>query len=405
MKLYINKDVIVINNKHEDNTFIYNRKKHIKYIVNEDMFDILEHIYTNEGITLKDITKTYIDIEDTINDLINLEIICTTKQARYYNVKKVGKLNTARLFVELTDKCNLRCKHCYGDFKLENCQSLDIETLKSIIAQAKELNIYQFDLTGGEPLLYKNLKEVLKTLYEAGMLVTIFTNLTVQNEKIISLLEKYCVKKIITSIDSCHHQNHDEFRGVKGALQNTLNNIPKIKEKSIELSVNTMVGTHNENDIEETILFLKDLKVPCVLDAIVPNGRANNLQEDMFKSVQLIHDLYDNKELNVELKITDCGVGQRFMYIKSNGNVCLCPSLITDKFIFSNIYDKDFSLLKSWQKMNKLYGDLRCKKDCSKKDLCNGGCRARALLFKNDLYDKDLNSCILSGECRANEIK
>ena len=55
--------------------------------------------------------------------------------------------------------------------------------------------------------------------------------------------------------------------------------------------------------------------------------------------------------------------------------------------------------------MNKLYGDLKCNAKRSKKELCNGGCRARALIFKNSLYKRDLNSCILCGECSLNEIK
>ena len=51
------------------------------------------------------------------------------------------------------------------------------------------------------------------------------------------------------------------------------------------------------------------------------------------------------------------------------------------------------------------YGDLKCKEKCSKREVCNGGCRARALLFQESLYGRDLNSCILCGECNFNENK
>ena len=405
MQLYINQDIVVVNNPFENTIFTYDRKKHIKSIINEDMFDMLDYIYQHEGITLEKLIEYYEDIEDIIEQLIDLSIIKTNKQKRCHNIKKLQKFDTARLFVELTDKCNLRCKHCYGDFKPENYYHLNIDDLDNLIKQAVELNVYQFDLTGGEPLLYKDLELLLSKLYDAGMLVTIFSNLTIQKEDIINLLNKYCVKKVITSIDSHIEKVHDEFRGVNGALSKTLNNISKLKNTSIELSVNTLVGNHNEKTINETIMFLKKLDLPCVLDAIIPNGRANQLDENTFKSVQIIHDLYNNKEFNVELKITDCGVGKRFLYIKSNGNVCLCPSLITEQFVFDNINHEDFSLLSCWENMNKLYGDLKCNEKCSKKELCNGGCRARALIFKNSLYKRDLNSCILCGECSLNEIK
>ena len=405
MALYINQDIVVINNEIEQNTFIFDRRNRIKSIINDDMFEVLEYIYNHIGITKEKLLEYYIGIDDVIEQLVENNILKNKKQKRCNNIKHINNLDTARLFVELTDKCNLRCKHCYGDFKLENGNSLDINKLDNLINQAIELNVYQFDLTGGEPLLYVDLEILLSKLYDAGMLVTIFSNLVIQSEKILKLFDKYCVKKIITSIDSCVNKSHDDFRGVDGALKRTVGNVRKLKKTGIELAVNTMVGNHNYDNIEDTISFLKELDIPCVLDAIIPNGRANKLDEKTFKSVQVIHDLYKREDLNVQLKITDCGVGKRFLYIKSNGNVCLCPSLVTNKFVFGNINKADFNLKSCFIDMIEKYGDLRCKKECSKKDICNGGCRARALIFQDGLYNKDLNSCILCGELCADEIK
>ena len=64
-----------------------------------------------------------------------------------------------------------------------------------MIKQAVKLNVYQFDLTGGEPLLYKDLEYLLSKLYDAGMLVTIFSNLTIQSNKVLDLFEKYELTK------------------------------------------------------------------------------------------------------------------------------------------------------------------------------------------------------------------
>ena len=83
----------------------------------------------------------------------------------------------------------------------------------------------------------------------------------------------------------------------------------------------------------------------------------------------------------------------------------MCPSLITNRFIFDNINDNEFNLSLCWSKMVDEYGDLKCKEKCLKRELCNGGCRARALLFQESLYGRDLNSCILCGECNFNENK
>lgn len=405
MPIYINKDVIVVKNNIENVIFTYDRKERTKCLINEDMFDILNYIYQNEGISSNEINIKFGNINDIIESLFTLNIITQKKQERYHNIKELCELDTARVFVELTNKCNLRCKHCYGNFKIENNNELNIDALDKIINQAVDLNVYQFDLTGGEPLLYSNLDLLLKKLYEAGMLITIFSNLTLLNKHQIDLFEKYRVKKIITSIDSNYNNVHDEFRGMNGALNRTLNNINQLKKTNIELSINTMVGKHNEDNICDTISFLKELDLPCLLDSIIPSGRAYELDEDAFKSAQIIHDFYNNKDLNVQLKITDCGIGKRFVYIKSNGNICLCPNLTTDEFIFGNINDRNLNLLSIWKNMTNRYGNLKCTQECSKKSICNGGCRARALMFQKSLYGKDINSCILCGECKYNEIK
>ena len=405
MKLYINEDVIAVNNKYENLIFLYDRFKHIKYDINEDMFNIIKRVYKDDGVSYEVMCGEYEGIENTISDLISLDIIKTKKQKRCNNIKELFDIPSARLFVELTDKCNLRCKHCYGDFKPENFNTLDIDALKELIDQAVNLGVYQFDITGGEPLLYPNLEELLSALYDAGMLVTVFSNLTVLTNKSLELLKKYKIKKIITSIDSSDAKAHDDFRGVKGSFNKTLDSINSIKTTStIEVAVNTMVGKHNYNNIENTILFLKELNVPCVLDSIIPNGRAKEGRENPFYATQVIHDLYGKENINVVLKITDCGVGKRFMYVKSNGNICLCPSLTEKEFVFGNI-NKTLDIKVVWKKMLDKYCDLRCNKNCAKKEICNGGCRARALKFKKSLYAEDLNSCILSGECAYDEIK
>ena len=107
-----------------------------------------------------------------LNQLLNLEILKQEKQKRCNNIKKITNLDTARLFVELTDKCNLICKHCYGDFKLENQHTLSLEALDNLIEQAVKLNVYQFDLTDGEPLLYKDLEYLLSKLFIQNNCVT-----------------------------------------------------------------------------------------------------------------------------------------------------------------------------------------------------------------------------------------
>ena len=183
--------------------------------------------------------------KEVIEQLIELNILVDLDEKYISNIKNLTEINCARIFIEITDKCNLNCKHCYGGFACNNTNYLSVQTIEQILNQAVQLGVYEFDITGGEPLLYKDLEEVLSKLYDAGMLISIFTNLTLMTKNHLELFKKYGVKKIITSIDSCYADVHDEFRGGVGSFNKTIKNLNLIKESGIEVSVNTMIGNHN----------------------------------------------------------------------------------------------------------------------------------------------------------------
>ncbi|MDD2208545.1 MAG: radical SAM protein [Bacilli bacterium] len=393
MKVYINDSVVVINNKFEDRIFVYDRLNRVEYNINNQTFEILEEIKKNDH-EKKDLLDMYGN--DIIEQLFALNIITLSKQKNINNVKKLEKYNNVRIFVELTDKCNLKCKHCYGGFECKKNHSLDIEYLKKMIDNATKNGVYQFDLTGGEPFLYNNLEDLLSYLYDAGMMVRIFTNLTLFNNKFKHLILKYGVKDIVTSIDSCIKEDHELFRGQVGCFEKTVNAVNELKKNNISVSVNTMIGQHNKEHIDELVEFIDSLKVKSVLDVIVPEGRAKNLNENIRDSSKIIRDIYKKYETKIDEKaITiSCGVGNRFIYVKSDGNIYLCPSLIDSKYILGNI--KEFDTILIWKYMNENFNNMGCKYKTEKCRSCNGGCRARALKLNGNIDANDDVYCIIN---------
>lgn len=393
----LSNDCIMVNNEFEKVIFIYNRRTHIKYNINCEMFNLIKDIHNNKinyGNAILNYDKVIID------ELLIKQILTKKKEKYIPNIKYPNKLNTARIFIEITDKCNLNCSHCYGGFARKNKNFINIDDINKIINEAINLEIYEFDITGGEPLLYPELEQLLRKLYDSGMLVSIFTNLTVFNEKHLDIFKKYCVKKVITSIDSCYKEIHDNFRGSKGCFEKTMNSIEKLKTSSIELSINTMIGSHNIKYIDQMIAFLQGLKLPFVLDVITNEGRALSLNEDAKASSNAIktilekYDTYINEDMNFKY----CGIGERFIYIKSDGNIYICPSLIYDEYKIGNIYN-NFNLYKIWYKMEKMFGNLSCSYKNEKCKKCKGGCRARALKHYGDISAVDDIYCtIIKGD-------
>ena len=82
------------------------------------------------------------------------------------------------------------------------------------------------------------------------------------------------------------------------------------------------------------------------------------------------------------------------LYISSNGDVKMCPSLSND-FIFGNL--KQYKLKDIWIKGIEEFPDISCKmkNECIYYDYCKGGCRSRALSLTGDIHGVDKVSCEL----------
>ena len=73
------------------------------------------------------------------------------------------------LTIELTNKCNSRCIHCYKDEK--NSIEVPLDMIIKIIDQAYELNVFQITLTGGDPLLHSNIVEIIDYIKKKDMAI------------------------------------------------------------------------------------------------------------------------------------------------------------------------------------------------------------------------------------------
>ena len=79
--------------------------------------------------------------------------------------------------IELTNRCARNCKHCSSSAtnSSNNIKELDFEDVKKIIYEAKEMNVETIVFTGGEPLMYERLPELIELTSKLGMNSTLYT--------------------------------------------------------------------------------------------------------------------------------------------------------------------------------------------------------------------------------------
>ena len=196
-------------------------------------------------------------------------------------IKNIPKL----LHLCVTDFCQLKCKHCYfGNFNRSKEMSLE----EIIIVHNKffeqrylfsKLGYNYIDshlnITGGEPMLYSKLKELIKLLPKHYNTTKFLTNGILYSKEIIKLLINYSNKLIYQiSLDGMK-ESHEFIRGTN-TFDKITSNIKEIRndfpELNIQISFN--VNSKNKNDLPELIPYIKYLGVNSIMmDRYVPHNK------------------------------------------------------------------------------------------------------------------------------------
>ena len=119
---------------------------------------------------------------------------------------------------EITNRCNYNCKFCSAQLSKYYSNELSTRDVSSIIRKLVDENVYALFLTGGEPLLRKDLPIFVKQAINCGMNVCVSTNAVAANKSIAESLAHAGLDEIQVSIQA-PNEIHNEIVGVDGALE------------------------------------------------------------------------------------------------------------------------------------------------------------------------------------------
>ncbi len=134
------------------------------------------------------------------------------------------------LYLYISGACNLACKHCWiaptyqsgGD----GGQHVELEYVRKAIREAKPLGLRSVKLTGGEPTLHPQFREIVSLIDEAGLGIIIETNGTLVDDDLAGFLKGTPhVSFISVSVDGATAETHEWLRGVPGCYAAALNGI------------------------------------------------------------------------------------------------------------------------------------------------------------------------------------
>lgn len=175
--------------------------------------------------------------------------------------------------IELTDKCNLRCKHCYGSFS--DGKTLSDDDIDIIINELKQNRCKRVTLSGGEPcILGERLFRIANKFKSEGFEVALVTNGTM----IYSDIEKFgCFDIVQVSIDG-PEEIHDLIRG-HGTFSKSISGILKLKKSVRKVFAQITINSINQYSFFETLDFLDKLDIELSVERVSLTGRASELDE------------------------------------------------------------------------------------------------------------------------------
>ncbi len=211
---------------------------------------------------------------------------------------------------EMTRSCNLNCVHCRaaaerGPYPGELDTGKCLEILEQIAQVGQPIVI----LTGGEPLLRKDVFELAQHGTRLGLRMVMATNGTLVTPEIAKKMKSSGIKRVSISIDGASAEEHDQFRKVPGAFDASLESIDWLKKEGVEFQINTTVTRHNVHQVPDILdLAVKLGAVAHHIFLLVPTGRAKemvNQEIDALEYEKLLRWFYEMRnQVPLHLKAT-----------------------------------------------------------------------------------------------------
>lgn len=190
----------------------------------------------------------------------------------------------------ITNRCNLRCLHCFNNSGEGLYDELKDAQLIDIANQIAELKPIVVCLCGGEPIVRgKVVYDIIKILKKSCGMVNIVSNGYKVNENVLLKLKEAGIDLIQFSVDGYSAIQHDNFRARSGAFENVLNAIKKSKEIGLKVAVSCVPNKLNINNIEDVVKLCSALGVDSFrMMPFIPMGRGSSTEDLLISPTEYI---------------------------------------------------------------------------------------------------------------------
>jgi radical SAM protein with 4Fe4S-binding SPASM domain len=171
-----------------------------------------------------------------------------------------------KLDLNVTNRCNFRCVHCAFDSGCTKLGEFSLGKIKEILSDTKELGGERIDITGGEPLVRKDIFEIVSIAKSLNYKVELVTNGSLLTKEKLSVFKKLGLDSIAVALDGSNYESYSRIRKVgRKTYEQVLKNIKEAVRQGFPVKINTLVVSSTLNDIPKITEF-------CIKNRIYEHG-------------------------------------------------------------------------------------------------------------------------------------
>ncbi len=172
-----------------------------------------------------------------------------------------AKRSLVSITLEITARCNNDCLHCYinlpANHKEAQAAELTIEEIDRIANESMELGALWCLISGGEPLLREDFKEIYLLLKRKGLLISVFTNAATITQEHIDLFKKYPPRDIEVSVYGVSEETYEKVTRKPGSFKRFMKGLDLLLKNDIKVRFKAMALRSNVHELSEIAKFCK----------------------------------------------------------------------------------------------------------------------------------------------------
>ena len=265
---------------------------------------------------------------------------------------------------EITDACNLSCRHC---FSLKSGRFYDYKKALKLISKLEDLEILNIGLTGGEALLHPHFADIYCSLKRRGFLVTVFTNGTLINNSIIKLFSELPPRKLKISLYGSDSETFERVtqRSIFADFEKALS---LLEESHVRYEFQIPLMRSNLSSIDKIEGYCRQRNVRHKIGTLICpmlNGCKDNLTERLSACEVVKYEGRDTRSFSewaaeyngnhVGNAHLSCNDASNFVVINIDGSLSVCGLLRKHCACF----DEDTSAFEMLNKIRSLRQELK----------------------------------------------